>query len=512
MYFKPIVCLWLLIGLWSYQATAQTQNQTKKPRHVSISFLKLKTNWALSPAQSIKFAKIQIIPDKLSSKTPGTGNKSTFQPPTEKIQQLGEQPQQLKAQVQQKLGKLKGKADRATQVPHQLLNKTQKVITTPQKLTNTLQQKRQQMQGTPKKLSQQLKQKLGKLQAAQKLVNDLETRTGGKLDQWTQKLTVPEMRQLQEARQLLKGADAKLQKLIPENLTNHRVFQDMNKWTRLEGLNLDQLKGLEALQSLQKLQNLGSLGNLKGLSVLGKYGTQAQNLVSPYAKQFSLMQKLTQQYRGKFPGNLTPSALAPDVKQFLGQHQDKLKAAQEKLASLKQCYQSIASIQTLDSGALKRKSLKGQGHKRFILGGKFEIASYAPFSLDLAPRMGYRLDKNLSLGVMAGYRKTWGDLQNISLLPESFHYAGFINYELVRAFYAYTEIGQNQVAPVPGAEQEAPRWARTFLVGVGKSIRLGNKMSLQTLLLYNFWHDPLQAVYPQRWVFRFGVQWDWQKP
>lgn len=505
MYFKPIACLLLILGLWSYQANAQSQTKNKqtqaqKTRYTPLTCLTPRAYWARHSGQTVTLVKRKI--------TLG---------PASLTRSMGRR----KDQAQQKLHHLKGKTHQVTQYPDKLLNKTKKVTEMPQKLAHGLQQKGQQsltsLEQAPKKLSGSIKEKLGKIRAAQQLVDDLEARTGGKMSEWTQKLTIPEMRQLQEARQLLQGADAQLQQLIPENLTNHRVFQDLNKWTSLDGLNLDQFQDLPALQSLQKmqkLQNLGALGNLKGLSMLGKYGNQAQNLISPYAEQFSLMQKLTQQYQSKFPGNLNSSALAPDVKQFLGQHQDKLKAAQEQLASLKQRYQAIASIQNLDSSALKRRSLKGQGRKRLVLGGKFEIASYAPFSLDLAPRLGYRIDKNLSLGITAGYRKTWGDLQNISLLPESFYYAGFVNYELFRSFYAYSEIGQNQIAP-PGQgaqEQNTLRWARTFLVGVGKTVRLGAKMSLQTLLLYNFWHNPLQSVYPSRWVVRFGMQWDWQRP
>lgn len=414
-------------------------------------------------------------------------------------------------------GKIQKKVTQTGQLPHKIVAKVQGKATLPD-LTGfgNLSGLKSKATETPKKLSRKLKKKLGKLQAAQKLVDKLEAKSGGKLDEWTKKLTVPEMRQLKEAQSLLKGLDKDLQKLMPKNLANHQIFKDLDKWTKLDGLKLNKLKDLKALQSLQKLDNLGKLNqlkNFKGLGILGKYGTQAQKLAAPYAEKFSMMQKLTQQYQGKFPGNANPSALKAEAKKFLAQHQGQLKAAQEKLAGLKQKYQSIASTQDLKNG-LKRKSLKGQGSKRLILGGKFDIASYVPFSLDLAPRLGYRFDKNFSMGIMAGYRKTWGDLKNISLLPESFHYAGFLNYAILRSFYAYGEIGQSQVAPPANTtqEQNAPRWERTLLIGLGKSIKVGKKISLQTLLLHNFWHNPAQAVYPSRWVVRFGVQWDLIKP
>ncbi|HAS44892.1 MAG TPA: hypothetical protein DCS93_30710 [Microscillaceae bacterium] len=399
---------------------------------------------------------------------------------------------------------------------HKTLSKVTQLGQVPQQWQAKAQQKLENVKGAPKKLSRKLKKKLGKLQAAQKLVDDLEGRTGGKLNEWTKKLTVPEMRQLKEAKNLLKGLDKDLQKLVPKNLANNQIFKDLDKWTKLEGLKLNKLKDVQALQSLQKLDNLGKLNqlkNFKGLNILGKYGQQVQQLAAPYAEKFSMMQKLTQQYQGGFPGNMAPSALKAEAKKFLAQHQGQLKAAQEKLAGLKQKYQSIASTRDLKSG-LKRKSLKGQGSKRLILGGKFDIASYVPFSLDLAPRLGYRFDKRLSAGIMGGYRKTWGDLKNISLLPESFHYAGFLNYTIVRSFYAYGEIGQSQVAPPANTpqEQSTPRWERTLLVGLGKSVRVGKKISLQTLLLHNLWHNPAQAVYPSRWVIRFGMQWDLIKP
>ena len=533
MHFKYYLFLLLIVWILPHWVNGQAV----KPRHAVLTLLSPQANWLVTPREgtllTIKFAKKRVAFIQHQLAKTAAQKQSKLKNLQRKVRQVTQVPGKLLGKGAQKLENLQRKARQVTQVPGKLLgkgtqkveqlrSKAQKVTEVPQKLTNTLQQKTRQklakVQEASKKLSRKLrkklKKKLGKLQAAQKLTGDLETRTGGKLDQWTQKLTVPEMKQLKEAQQLLNNWGKKGQNLLPNHLSDHPIFKDLNQWTKLEGLKLDKLKDLPALQSLQKLQKLGSLDNLKGLQVLGKYGKQVQKLAAPYAEKFSLMRQLTRQYQGKFPGNRNASALAPKVQQFLAQHQDKLKAAQEQLALLKQRYQSIASLQNLDSSTLKRKSLEGQGSKRLILGGKFDIASYAPFSLDLTPRLGYRIDKNFSLGMTAGYRKTWGDLQNISLLPESFHYAGFLNYAILRSFYAYGEIGQAQTAPLTSKAQEEnpPRWTRTFLVGVGKEVRLGKKMSLQTLLLYNFWHDPTQAVYPNPWVVRFGVQWNWKKP
>ena len=366
-----------------------------------------------------------------------------------------------------------------------------------------------QLLETPEGAEASVQQKLQKLENAQGILQKLESHTGGgdlsaKAGDLGEHLSIGEIQQLQEAKALL--GDKAMQDFIPKDLLESDVLKDVDQWTK--GLSLDQSQ----LKDLGNLPDLGSLKNLEdipGLEMVDQYKDQLQEFLDPYQEELNQLKKLTEQYQNKFPGNMNPSALSDEMKAYLAQYRDQLLAAQKQLAALKKKYGSILSTQDLGS-ALKRKSLKEEPtKKRFILGGKFDIASYNPFALDLAFRVGYRFDKKFSVGLQGTYRKTFGQDNRLSFLSGSFHYAGFVNYGLLRSFFAYSEFSRSQVAPQDNIQEQNPNpWANSWLLGLGKDVYLGKHLKMQTLLLYNFLHEPAQAVYPKPWVIRFGLQWD----
>ncbi|MEM9337280.1 MAG: hypothetical protein AAGA66_01015 [Bacteroidota bacterium] len=280
---------------------------------------------------------------------------------------------------------------------------------------------------------------------------------------------------------------------------------------------LQKLNALESLQNPESLQHVGDLNDLPdllGSDATGQYPTEWQELAGSYQKEWQQAQQLSEQYQNKFPDNMSdPQALSEEVKAYLLQHHEQLLAAQEQLANLKQTYRTIPGIHNMDS-AIKRKSLQDEPtKKRLIVGGRLDVASYEPFTIDFAPRLGYQLDKKLSIGLQGSYRKTLGKNEALIFLSESVQYAAFVDYGLVRSFFAYSEAGQAQVAEInPTMDPTKTAWTSTWLAGIGKDFHLTEKLKTRTMLLYNFLHEPERPVYPNKWVVKFGLQWDWITP
>lgn len=194
------------------------------------------------------------------------------------------------------------------------------------------------------------------------------------------------------------------------------------------------------------------------------------------------------------------------VDHFAGQ-EDKLHGAQEKLTSLLGKYQSFTNSSDLSS-AVKRTSLEGKTFKeRIVVGGNFNVLSTDPVSIDFAPLVGYRLNTKVYVGVGMNYRHTFNDSlkYNWHVSPTNTSFRAFLNYDLIKNFFAYAEA---EHAGLKGSltEVQKKQWRNNYFIGAGKKFLILPKLFMTVTALYNLNNEDNNPTYPRRFQMRFGFQ------
>lgn len=184
---------------------------------------------------------------------------------------------------------------------------------------------------------------------------------------------------------------------------------------------------------------------------------------------------------------------------------DELVRLQTKLSKLKKKYVSIPDLSNPESG-IKRSSLKGRPLiDRFYLGGNVAVQSTSPLVLDVDLKLGYKLDKRLSVGGGVRWREAFGapDTTATMLSQNSHGYSLFSDYELAKGFFAHLEYGsiRNSALFQEGASFE--KWQQEYLVGVGREFQIASFGSISTLFLYDFNHRN-NNTHPRPFVMRIG--------
>jgi len=323
----------------------------------------------------------------------------------------------------------------------------------------------------------------------------------------------------------------------------------------------DKLLNLEDLQVLkgygQQLRQLSqeSTGYFKevreiisgGLSEDSPLMKQLESKIGKYP-QFQELQKLTAQleqvrsmpedYQGKLEGYQDKDKIKSQVKEMItkhfSQHQDKLQAAQQKLATFKKKYSSIQSTKDM-STAIKRNSLEGRPlSERFVLGGTFQVnpsysrsngsqstttgasgggsstslpagAGKVPTSVDLSPLLGYRLNKKLTLGVGATYRAIL-NFDEFEAKDQVYGYRGFFQADAVKKIFLHGEYERMNLAVESSSTNEEiyRYWKSGALVGIGKEYSFVKGIKGQVMVLYDFLHEDGVSPYKRPLVIRFG--------
>jgi len=343
---------------------------------------------------------------------------------------------------------------------------------------------------------------------------------------------------------------------------------------------------LDQLESVVK-QYQGKLLNLEDLQALKGYGQQLQQLSqessgyfkevqdilsgglsedSPLMKQleskigkypeFQELQKLStkleqarktpEDYRGKLEGYQDKGKFKSKAKELVtkhfSQHQDKLQAAQQKLATFKKKYSSIQSTKDM-STAVKRNSLEGRPlSERLVLGGTFQVnpsysrsngsqspttgtsgqsqsspsssgggtsTSKVPTSVDLSPLLGYRLNKKFTLGIGVTYRAVL-DLEHYQAKDQVYGYRGFFQADAPKGFFLHGEYERMNTAVESSNTSTAPtdeiyrHWKSGALAGIGKEYSFVKGIKGQVMVLYDFLHEEGVSPYKKPWVIRFG--------
>jgi len=193
--------------------------------------------------------------------------------------------------------------------------------------------------------------------------------------------------------------------------------------------------------------------------------------------------------------------------QHFAKHADKLKAAQDKMGSLKKKYASVPNSNDL-STATKINSLEHEPFKeRFFLGGTIQLLVGNPTSLDLSPLAGYRLTKKWSIGTGATYRLSFGDGNNQytnAIDEDVYGYRAFTEYIFYKGFFAHSEFeSMNKKVEDLTSDQTQRTWSNALMAGIGKEYRFAKKVKGNVMVLYNFLHSS-NSPYDKPLVFRFG--------
>ena len=373
--------------------------------------------------------------------------------------------------------------------------------------------------------------------------------------------------------------DEKLENLTPDQYTTklntiNQIFETCKSkitdteeltWIEYYSSQLDQLEGVvsqyqDKLLNLEELQVLNSyqhqLVQLSG--EVSNYFKEVQDIVSGGLAEDSPLMKQLESKIGHYPEFGELQKIAAELEQVkkipeeqeeqfksyqdmkkikrqaeelgnkhFSEQQDKLRSAQQKLASFKKKYSSVQTTKDM-STAVKRNSLEGKPlGERLVLGGNFQInppysktagststggttsssgsTSRIPTSVYVSPLLGYRLNKKLTLGVGATYRAIL-EIDEFEAKDQVYGYRGFVQQGAYKGLFIHGEYENLSAASTTfNTSGEVSRnWQPGALTGIGKEFTLFKQVKGQVMILYNFLYEDGSSSYQKPWVIRFG--------
>lgn len=184
-----------------------------------------------------------------------------------------------------------------------------------------------------------------------------------------------------------------------------------------------------------------------------------------------------------------------------------LPGAQMVMSKLLSKYSSFSNASDL-SDAVKRTSLKGKTFKeRLVVGGNFNIISKQPWSFDITPSLGYRINTKFYFGLGVNYRFTFGDSLKYKKYVSSSNSSTrvFASYDLFKNFYAYSEV-ERSILKNSTQESRSHTYQYNFFIAVGQKLLILPKLYMTITALYNLNAKTNNASYPNRFTIRMGFQ------
>jgi len=181
-------------------------------------------------------------------------------------------------------------------------------------------------------------------------------------------------------------------------------------------------------------------------------------------------------------------------------------SAQSQLALMKKKYVSLPGLDREDE-AVKRSSLQGYPLKhRIYLGGNVSLHASNPVLMDIDLKLGYKLNKMLAVGIGGIFREEFGIKDPLKeFTGDALGYSFFVNYDLMKNFFAIAEWQQIGEKINPAPENGSFQWEQAYYLGLGRSFSLAGRISLTMTLLYDFNHLN-NLLHPRPWVVRFGYR------
>ncbi|HLF32878.1 MAG TPA: hypothetical protein VI583_01495 [Cyclobacteriaceae bacterium] len=191
---------------------------------------------------------------------------------------------------------------------------------------------------------------------------------------------------------------------------------------------------------------------------------------------------------------------------FMGEVQEKLKSAKDRLDRLKKKYSYLPS-DTRPSDGMKRNSLRDESFiRRLAPGGYFNFLTSEPITIDFSPEVGYELNRNFRAGVKAEMRVTLGR-QGITnfLIPEKMAGFGFYcSHKIILGIIARVEYESLYAEKMNADNQIITSHSNGLLAGIGKEFRIRKGISGSVFFYYNTLHSD-QSPRPGPWQVKFGI-------
>ncbi len=246
----------------------------------------------------------------------------------------------------------------------------------------------------------------------------------------------------------------------------------------------------EALKNTEGLEGFGDKGELTTLE--------------EYKNQFEQTQ---QEMRQALAKQELKEKMASQAKEYISKHADKIQQVQSKMGELKKKYSYVPNSNDL-STAKKRSSLEDEPlGKRLVFGGNFNVTQTNPVNIDIAPLIGYRINKLFEAGITGLYRAQFeGNTSGVNSDGEStYGYGAFVNHMVFRNFFGHLE-GENISRRQADQDRTKRVWDQTLLLGIGRRFTITKWLEMQAIISYNFLHDNQNGVYNSPVVFKTGVR------
>lgn len=184
-----------------------------------------------------------------------------------------------------------------------------------------------------------------------------------------------------------------------------------------------------------------------------------------------------------------------------------LEHAQNQLSKMMSRYRRFSNVSDT-KGAIRHSSLKGEPlTDRIHASVMFNPVSFSPPMLDVAPYLGFKINKRFIAGTAVNIRLAAIDsvATKGGVSAGNLSYKLFANYTVFNSFFAHAEFESSRVS-LPQTEGSYNKWQKSYFAGVGRRTLVHPKIYFTVMALYNITPREHSAVHPSRFQVRVGVE------
>jgi hypothetical protein len=286
-----------------------------------------------------------------------------------------------------------------------------------------------------------------------------------------------------------------------DQYTQFDINEKLGELPEIDGLKsqINELKGHEAVEALEEVKDSDNLDQAVEQQVskhqLFVEGTEELSAAQEVEYEYFKVKDPAVQRREMMK---KAQLLANDV---LQEQPELVQQSQQHIGKMKKLYGNVKSGRDVITGE-EVPTPKWKEQKRWRYGGNFQIISTDPFQMDASPFVSYQVARILQLGVGITGRLEVKETSDGSIAAneKGWTYGArlFGQFGKVKGFFAHLEWENTKLRESNGIQQN-------FLAGIGRDLRITEKVSSALLALYNINHGD-NEVYRSPWVFRFGVK------
>ena len=207
------------------------------------------------------------------------------------------------------------------------------------------------------------------------------------------------------------------------------------------------------------------------------------------------IKSIKQEFRQKLDEQLAKSLI---------DHREIIKTTQNKINKYKNNpYYRIGDYQKGERKKINNKPFA----ERVAFGTNFQVNSWNPVSIDLAPQISYLFLPNLRIGLGATYRFVFSlDSSNLPINENTHGYKSFLEWDGFRKIFLHAEYElRKEKEKNPYTDQLSPYWEEYILAGIGRRFKFSSLVKGSSSLLYNFNYKN-GTSYASPWIFRMGAE------